>query len=148
MIWDAKLEILKFPYSWAEKVEEEEKETERFSILNQTSQQEDTTREKVAEKGEATPKIALDYSSKTPELHQDSKAEDETKTKALEVSMLGTKQIKAQSLCDGENENDDYFVPRKLFLFGIEEFKGIIVIYPNEEISLIRVFMNLNRLQM
>ncbi|XP_062580888.1 uncharacterized protein LOC134242775 [Saccostrea cucullata] len=123
---EEKLEILKFPYKWADIVEEEERGSKEPPIFNKTSLQDDLEHQKVTEKeGNAKQEIPPDNVSETKDLPQLLKAETEAekKTKELEVSKMETQQIKPELLSNDEDENEN-FVPRKLFLFGVVEFKS------------------------
>ncbi|XP_062598850.1 uncharacterized protein LOC134260298 [Saccostrea cucullata] len=64
-----------------------------------------------------------DKLSKLPELPNDKRLEIRMSSKEEEVFRNGKEQKDLKPLTDNHTDNDDHFIPRRLFLFGIVNFK-------------------------
>ncbi|XP_061184917.1 uncharacterized protein LOC133192929 [Saccostrea echinata] len=121
---DAKLEILKFPYSWAEKVEEEERGTKEVNEPALKQESEPSVKIFREERNEIPREPLSDFGDR-PVTNLEEKLEI-LKFPYNWAEKVEEEERETKLLCneEDENENDNYFVPRRLFLFGVEEFKS------------------------
>ncbi|XP_062590024.1 uncharacterized protein LOC134251633 [Saccostrea cucullata] len=141
---DAKLDVLKFTYSWATEVEENERRKEEETRLQTKGQEYGVEREIQ----KAVPKE--DAQVKAPEKPQEVTSENqrngitEKLKDPLQEKEMDKDLSKPAELCKDEkpepdvyqhgqnlsniqqltDDEEDHFIPRRLFLFGITEFKN------------------------